>query len=157
MAAQADRQGEGEGMSFNVFLAAQWPKCIVGPDMELHDRLSDGPPTLSDGVYFLFDGKKLVYVGKSGYVRQRIAQHRAYWRAFTHWGAVPVPHPLLDAIESAYICALRPMQNTFVPVTHEPLHDKITTAILAAWKVSATGQSSSEESRANEKVYAENN
>jgi hypothetical protein len=89
-------------------------------------------------VYFLFDEARLVYIGKSGYVRQRIRQHRAAWRAFTHWGAVPVPHLLLDAIETAYICALRPVQNTFIPSPQEPLHEQIATAIKEAWRVSAS-------------------
>lgn len=126
-------------MSRDIFLASQWPKYIIGPDMELHERKSDGPEALVSGVYFLFGGPTLVYVGKSGYVKQRIHQHRSVWRPFTHWGVVPMPHPLLDAIEAAYICALRPEQNTFVPITYEDLQDKIVAAILAAWKVSAKG------------------
>lgn len=124
--------------SDRIFLAAQWPKCIVGPGMECHERESDGPADLLGGVYFLFDGPELVYVGHSGYVRQRIGQHRAMQRSFTRWGAVPVPHPLLAPIESAYIAALRPAQNTFVPNTYEALEERIVAAILDAWKVSAT-------------------
>lgn len=136
------------------FLAAHWSKCIVGPDMELHERESDGP-TVCDGVYFLFDGPTLVYVGKSGYVKQRIQQHRTVWRPFTHWGAVAVPHPLLEAIEAAYINALRPIQNTSVPSLFEDVQHDIVKGIHAAWNFSAKKQLPSVEEAGNGKVYAE--
>lgn len=138
-----------------IFLKTRWPKCIVGPDMEKHDRQSDGPGTLCDGVYFLFDGATLVYVGKSGYVRQRIHQHRLLFRPFTHWGAIPVMPALLSAIESAYISALRPIQNNHVPITYETWQQEIVDAVLDAWRVSATERAPSEGERENGEVYAE--
>lgn len=122
--------------SFNPYLLKEWRSFIVGPDMPRHDRTDDRSLVMS-GVYFLFDGDALVYVGQSCYIASRISQHRHAWRPFTTWGAVPVPGDLLTHVETAYIRTLRPPQNTMIPPPRDPTHERMVEAIDAAWRVSA--------------------
>lgn len=122
--------------TFDPHLSTAWRRLVVGRDMPRYDRLEDRS-LFYTGVYFLFDGDALQYVGQSGYIAGRIRQHRHTWRPFTSWGAVEVPHDLLSHLETAYIRALRPPQNTLIPPARDPLHDRIVDAIHAAWRVSA--------------------
>jgi hypothetical protein len=43
-----------------------------------------GPSTHDCGVYFLWRGPKLLYIGKSNCIHDRLASHRRFGRVFTH-------------------------------------------------------------------------
>ncbi len=123
-------------LEFNEYLSKEWRGLVVGPDaLQRFERTTDR--SIHHGAYFLFDGDRLVYVGQSCYVKNRIRQHRQVWRAFTHWSAIRVPADLLTQIETAYIHALRPVQNTTIPPVRDAFHDRIVGAIQVAWGVSA--------------------
>lgn len=62
------------------------------------------------GVYFLIQDNKIVYVGQSVNVFNRIACHTKDKR-FDSYYFLPCPHGNLDVIESAYIHALNPLLN----------------------------------------------
>lgn len=119
----------------NPYLAKEWPKYVLGPDAEKHESAR----ACVSGVYLLFsaDGD-LVYVGQSEYVGQRIQQHRASGRKFATFAWVEVPSGLLQAVEAAYIHALRPTQNAFIPDPVYMQHDRIKHAILDRWARSAS-------------------
>lgn len=77
---------------------------------------ADAPPD-SEGVYFIFTGDDLAYVGQSVLISDRLIQH-AYplfvapplsW--ITHFSAIWVPLLFLDAVEGYYIHLLRPLRN----------------------------------------------
>lgn len=121
--------------NFNPYLLKQWRAFIVGPDMPRYDRYDS--PSRTDGVYFLFEGEDLLYVGQSTFVMKRIEQHRNSWRPFSHWGCLHVPGNLLKIVETAYIRVLRTPQNRYVPPQCEPPSDLLEEAILDAWRVSA--------------------
>lgn len=118
-------------MRFNRYLANEWPGYVVGPDMEVFAR--DDDRRLWDGVYLLFNRGDVVYVGQSIYVSLRINQHRQKRVVFTHFGFVPVPGDLLKPMETAYLHALCPPLNTYLPEAEDSLHDKIVAAICAKW------------------------
>ncbi len=73
-------------------------------------------PIPSDaGIYFLFLGRRLQYIGQSSKVFSRIAKHRnSDLIAFDNWRFLPVELCDLDAIEAAYIRAHRPPHNVGV-------------------------------------------
>lgn len=119
--------------SFDPHLAKAWRGLIVGRDMPRYDRQEDRSLFFT-GVYFLFDGDTLQYVGQSGHIAGRIRQHRNTWRPFTSWGAIEVPHDLLSHVETAYLCALRPPQNAIIPPGRDSLHEQIVEGIRTVWK-----------------------
>ena len=66
----------------------------------------------SRGIYFLILDNKIVYTGKSIYIRTRLRQHLDAEMEFTHfWCFDGVPELFLDEVESYYIHLLRPTFN----------------------------------------------
>lgn len=74
------------------------------------------PPRRS-GIYFLFDGNELVYVGKShSNMRGRIAAHMAdRFKDFTHFGFIELPADEVKAAEDAFILKYFPRYNVALP------------------------------------------
>lgn len=83
-------------------------------------RIGAGIPGSEDdsGIYFLFDGAELVYIGLSVYVSARLRSHfmkrlddphNAMW--FDHYAATPVPQIWLRDVEYKYIRRERPPLN----------------------------------------------
>lgn len=62
------------------------------------------------GVYFLIRDGKVVYVGQSVHISNRIAAH-AQRKQFDCWSWLPCEIEGLDALERAYINALMPEDN----------------------------------------------
>lgn len=65
------------------------------------------------GVYFLFNGEEVVYVGCGVNILRRIAEH-SFTKTFDSWAWLPLPSvTLVDlrAVEAAYILALKPRLN----------------------------------------------
>lgn len=69
------------------------------------------PAYFGPGVYILFDGEEVAYVGKSMNVFSRIASHQEKGRRFTHYSVVPCLREELDGLEQKYITKLKPTQN----------------------------------------------
>ena len=106
----------------------EWPEIRILPPAELlalRDPLTD---TDADrhGVYFLWLAGRLVYVGQSGHVGDRVWQHqlnrenskdcttsKVWGRAMEfdcqRW--LPVPWPYHLAVEAAYIARYQPQEN----------------------------------------------
>lgn len=64
------------------------------------------------GVYFLIYRREVVYVGSSVHVLHRVRTHQRSEKGFfTHWAFVECEEQSLDAVERAYILALRPRLN----------------------------------------------
>ena len=61
------------------------------------------------GVYFLLDGKEIVYVGQAVSIYARISQHVD--KKFDGYAFVPCPREMLDKLESLYIHYLQPRLN----------------------------------------------
>lgn len=62
------------------------------------------------GVYFLFKGNRIVYVGQSRNVMQRVGVH-ADEKDFDRMAWVETPREHLNLVESLYIHTLRPRLN----------------------------------------------
>lgn len=75
----------------------------------------DDDPRTSPGVYFLFSGQRLVYVGQAHNVVSRVAEH-CKDKSFSRSAFVPMLRGDLDFVESYLICFLRPMLNKKIPV-----------------------------------------
>ncbi|MBX9604650.1 MAG: GIY-YIG nuclease family protein [Gammaproteobacteria bacterium] len=72
-------------------------------------------PPVYCGVYFLFEGDELVYIGQSVNIVQRIHAHekiRHSGRDITSWAFQPCAPEDLRALEHLYIGIYRPPLNT---------------------------------------------
>jgi len=80
------------------------------PPEELQDipNLTQIPAGTPTGVYFLCQGKKIVYVGQSNSPCARISQHQKD-KIFDHAYMIPTDQPL--ALEDYYINKFKPMYN----------------------------------------------
>lgn len=69
----------------------------------------------TSGVYFLFKGDDLVYVGQSVDVHARLKHHRGAGFLYTQWwdrvAVIECAPRRLEAMENAYILALKPRFN----------------------------------------------
>lgn len=67
------------------------------------------------GVYFLFDGDELVYVGESGDIYGRVQSHRAVaqtgGKKFDHAAFMEYPAEQRKKVEASYIRKYRPKYN----------------------------------------------
>lgn len=66
------------------------------------------------GVYFLWDGDEIVYIGQSINVTQRLHGHFKSMggkRRFCHYTFVPVDQEMLGITEYAYISKYKPKLN----------------------------------------------
>lgn len=81
-------------------------------------------PTRLCGIYFLFDGDELVYIGQSRDIVLRLFQHSrpryaAPAKRFTTYAWVECEPDELNALELAYLAKFRPALNT-KPLPGEP-------------------------------------
>lgn len=67
------------------------------------------------GVYFLVKDSRVMYVGQSTHAGRRVPEHLSTGKPFDAYHFVPVPEPLLDDTEAAYILALNPPWNLALP------------------------------------------
>jgi len=80
-------------------------------------------------IYFLFQGEKIVYVGKSIYGKTRIIQHlkeserkKNYYslpKRFDSYYMMPCVEEMLDVTEKAFISYFRPKYNKALPSNDE--------------------------------------
>lgn len=119
---------------FAAYLNGGWRDYLAGPDMERTKKYMPHP-TATSGVYFLFRGDDLLYVGLSVQVTTRTQEHakRSWNVPFDNYGAISVPERLLRNVETAYIYSLYPPENTnYAPAT-APNHDEMVTEIRRIW------------------------
>jgi len=67
-------------------------------------------PQTGCGVYFLYQGEDVVYVGQSVTIASRVGWHTEE-KAFDSYAWIAVPEELLDAVERHYIELLKPPLN----------------------------------------------
>jgi hypothetical protein len=88
------------------------------------------PRPIEVGVYFLFKGRALLYVGQSMCVSNRIASHRASGKIqFDNWIVIAAEPDDLDAVEAVYIRRYSPPHNVgrrrvSHPCTHPQMSDE---------------------------------
>lgn len=71
---------------------------------------------LTCGIYFLFDGEDIVYVGQSTEVELRIQKHRKEGRKkFDSWNFIECPATWLDDMETDCIIHFDPKYNKSLP------------------------------------------
>lgn len=92
------------------------PEKEIGGDDELFSveqlREAAVPVNCVCGIYVLFDGDEVVYVGQSRNVHGRIGNHVVEGvKKFDRFAVVEVEADLLDYLESKYILALQPKYN----------------------------------------------
>lgn len=74
-------------------------------------KLERSPVCTGPGVYILYNGEEITYVGKSMNVLVRLASHASKGRAFTAYSVIPCLPDDLDAVETELINRLKPPQN----------------------------------------------
>jgi hypothetical protein len=79
------------------------------------DSKENIPLTSVRGIYFLFDGKDIVYVGQSVNMNYRVGQHVVSDKEFDSWNYVEIKAECLDEYEAEYIMHLQPKYNKAIP------------------------------------------
>ena len=120
---------DGQLPIVRAWLSKHWRDFVVTPD-----ALHDSPGDHGCGLYFLWDADdSLLYVGQSRELRTRVRNHLRFGTKHALATFLPLPPPLLDCIEYAYIYALTPPQNKkFADVGWAPMSD-MSAVIDAAW------------------------
>lgn len=105
-------------------LASDWIKHLMSVNPEFgwdHGLVSEievvrrsVPYVTATGVYFLIRDKRIVYVGKSTDVYNRLRQHTAD-KEFDRVAVLRCPPSILDALEAIYIQLFKPELNIVVP------------------------------------------
>jgi hypothetical protein len=127
----------------NLYLWDNFLAYLVGPEMDRFERaVARTDMRVAEGIYFLFDGDELVYVGQSVYITERIRQHIRKRTPFTHFGSIDVPWSLSLSVEIAYIHALRPRLNRRYEDPVYSHHDMMVDGILKRWNRSAFADAS---------------
>lgn len=91
---------------------AHWREWVVCP-AELEARAGDPKAvTKGPGVYFLFDGDRIVYVGMAANVRRRLGEHvREQTAPVVRAAVVECPRCWLPHVETYYITLYQPPLN----------------------------------------------
>lgn len=100
-----------EGMIPDDWYQKRLPELFLPIEKLREIRQSwEGKGPAEEGVYFLWLGEDLQYVGKSVNIDDRLFQH---WqsKAFDHFCFVSVPRLYLAELETKYIRALKPPLN----------------------------------------------
>lgn len=117
-----------------------WRDYILKPDATKYDLVGDHPTSVI-GIYGLYSGDELLYIGKSTGVCHRIYAHKLAMRrgAQANFGAyccLEVPLEMLADVEKAHIAALYPPRNfTLVLGALCGWHDDMVAAIKKTWNV----------------------
>lgn len=86
---------------------------------ELFEQAKEITKHTYSGIYFLFDGNELVYVGRAINVYHRVHTHVTEGRkSFDQWAYVDCPVDKLDDLEAAYISEFRPKYNSETTYLH---------------------------------------
>lgn len=65
------------------------------------------------GIYFLFDGPTLVYVGQSNNIHSRVGQHKD--KKFDSWNYIEFVEDDLNILEAEFILKYQPKYNKSIP------------------------------------------
>lgn len=85
------------------------PSIEILPLSELRALPQVSPAEQASGVYFLWDGDRLVYIGQSKNIPRRVASHRVKPPAKHTWASyMSIPCPWQLAVEALYIEAYLP-------------------------------------------------
>lgn len=103
------------------------PDCIRVPLHEPH------PVGSAVGLYALFKGEKLVYIGRSSNIGNRVRQHYMGEKLYDSYACLEVPDYAYKAIEAAHIRALNPPLNAKYEPSTWPGHGEMVAVIRASW------------------------
>lgn len=122
------------------WLEASWERYVVAPKGLAVHPISDDMPDVG-GLYFLWDGQALAYVGVTGSTNLRILQHM--WAGKIKFDGFSVieldtdPHDfslISYCYEGCYIKALSPPHNKRYRIGDGKYVAKMVNAIREAWK-----------------------
>lgn len=81
-------------------------------DLKRYEVLSD-----DSGVYFLYQGDEIVYVGQANHVYSRVGEHKKAGKIlFDSFSFISLNGRDADDLESKYILKLQPEHNAVVPL-----------------------------------------
>lgn len=127
------------GLSPMEWMNQRWNQYVRGPSV-LCDPVAG---EACAGLYFLWLGDRLRYVGLSVDMERRVQQHSQTGRIeFDRWRTLCVPEPqvvrfFLQSIECAYIRALAPPDNRHKGSAAWPGTKRMAGAIREAWTIGA--------------------
>lgn len=86
------------------------------------------PFGVATGVYFLIKDARVIYVGKSVNVLDRIGKHRREGKWFDSFNYLPCPAGRLDEIEARYILAFMPKMNASLTIKRAKTSTSLSTS-----------------------------
>jgi hypothetical protein len=127
---------DGTGLTPGAWLERDWRSFCHGPEDVLQRALPWQDVGDVHGVYLLFDGRQLVYIGEAINAAQRLPAHRKGGKVFDRAWAFEVPDLFRKQMEAAWIFALDPYYNAKVHTSGMRGWSKHLVAELRAlWKV----------------------
>lgn len=116
-----------------------WERFVLTPDIEAHAARAPCPVP-GHGIYALFaPDDRLLYIGKSCHVGERLHQHRTAARyrgglRFEFFACMAVPEAGCAFVEIAHIHALAPPANRLYEPPSWKGHRAMVSEILTAWE-----------------------
>jgi hypothetical protein len=124
-----------------LVLLTTWAQHILGPDVERVDAwlFAGHPADQGSGIYGLFDGDRLIYIGKAALLATRIQQHQtamkyARGQDYTAYACIAVPEDICGHVEVAHIHALQPPNNRQYKPGRWVSHDPMVGLVKQAWR-----------------------
>lgn len=103
--------GEQEKADVSAALKQEGASWFIGENDILWNAV-EAPPTVC-GVYFLIQGRSIMYVGQSKNIAARIGSHASsIYKHFDRYSIIKCEEADLDLVESMYIQLLSPPWNT---------------------------------------------
>jgi hypothetical protein len=95
-----------------LFRSGTWAPMPVADVLSRRRPYSFGAGPNIGGVYFIFEGDALTYVGRSWFISERLCQHARQFRRIDSFSYVAVPLTRAVWAELNYIDEARPRDNT---------------------------------------------
>jgi hypothetical protein len=136
---QSWANGEFDGMIPKEWFLKNWRRFVYSPRVLAKCEVSAASERRFQGIYFLWDDERLLYVGLAKNVASRISQHVSAGKIpFRYVATFEAPGKhfgtfFLAAVECAYITALRPPYNKHPGVAGVPGGLRMSKAIRRLW------------------------
>jgi hypothetical protein len=120
-------------VDFDTFSAEDCRHWILSPECQRVPNHEQHAGCAVPGIYALFNGPRLVYIGMSANVGLRLRGHYMSEKLYSHTAFMPIPDYAFKAMEAAHIHALSPPLNARYEPSSWHGHFSMVKMIRTAW------------------------
>jgi len=120
-------------VDFSTFSAEDCRHWILSPECPRVRNHEQHEGCYVPGIYALFSGERLAYIGMSACVGLRLRSHYMSEKQYSHTAFMPIPDYACKAIEAAHIHALIPPLNDRYYLSGWHGHSPMVKMIRAEW------------------------